>query len=226
MKRILISMLILSLLATTTVPAINVMAGETTTTTTTNTTQSSQIRAYESYLKYEPILKYDTKKTYDGTNTYVDLTEQLDTVKNLSEGTIAIKFKTNVRKTEQTLFSISDKGDPKSYFEIKLINGDIRVETFENRQDKMCYRTANKNYVDGQWHTAVINSGPLGTFLYMDGEKVVEFPTHKNKLISLSLTRDMPTWISNQDILKGLKYSGTRLYHGLVQTKKKGCRNL
>lgn len=49
----------------------------------------------------------------------------------------------------------------------------------------MCYRTANKNYVDGQWHTAVINSGPLGTFLYMDGEKVVEFPTHKNKLISL-----------------------------------------
>lgn len=185
MKRILISMLILSLLATTTVPAINVMAGETTTTTTTTTTQSSQIRAYESYLKYEPILKYDTKKTYDGTNTYVDLTEQLDTVKNLSEGTIAIKFKTNVRKTEQTLFSISDKGDPKSYFEIKLINGDIRVETFENRQDKMCYRTANKNYVDGQWHTAVINSGPLGTFLYMDGEKVVEFPTHKNKLISL-----------------------------------------
>ena len=184
MKRILISMLILSLLATTTVPAINVMAGETTTTTTT-TTQSSQIRGYESYLKYDPILKYDTKKTYDGTNTYVDLTEHLDTVKNLSEGTIAIKFKTNVRKREQTLFSISDKGDPKSYFEIKLINGDIRVETFENRQDKMCYRTANKNYVDGQWHTAVINSGPLGTFLYMDGEKVVEFPTHKNKLISL-----------------------------------------
>lgn len=184
MKRILISMLILSLLATTTVPAINVMAGETTTTTTT-TTQSSQIRGYESYLKYDPILKYDTKKTYDGSNTYVDLTEHLDTVKNLSEGTIAIKFKSTVSNGDQTIFSISDKDDAQSYFEIKLRNGNIRVETFENRQNVMSYLTSGKNYADGQWHTVVINSGELGTFLYVDGDKAVEFPNHKNKLISL-----------------------------------------
>ncbi|MBS6502708.1 MAG: hypothetical protein KH415_13995 [Clostridium sp.] len=184
MKKVLINMLLVSILSINVFPAFNVMASEN---NNINTSIESINRSelYESYLKYKPVVRYNVEKSFNGVDKYIDISNELEKVRNLSAGTVVIKFKTSAANTTHTLFSISDKNDANSYFEVKLINGEIRLETKENGSNVMSYTVQNKRFSDDKLHTVVISGGELGGILYMDGEKLAEFPTHKNKFISI-----------------------------------------
>lgn len=136
---------------------------------------------------FKPIVRYEVNKNFNGVTDFIDVTEDVKSVENLSEGTLAVKFKTLANKT-QTLFTISDKNDSKSYFEVKLIDGNIRLETYENGTNVFSYLTSGKHINDGKFHTAVISGGKDGGKLYVDGKLLVDFPSHKDKFISLIKT--------------------------------------
>ena len=76
MKRIFINMLIVSVLATNVMPVVNVMAAEKSTTATTVAQEGTEVQ-------YKPVLEYNEKKTFDGSKTFIDLSEKLDSVKDL-----------------------------------------------------------------------------------------------------------------------------------------------
>ena len=185
MKKILINMLVSSLLVSNIIPANNIIAYENNNTMNMLIEESNRLQSYESYLQYKPLLQFNVRESFNGIDKFIDISDEVENIKDLSSGTIAIKFKTSAKNKEQTLFSISDKNDTNSYFEIKLLNGQIRLETKENGNNVMSYTVPNKTFDDNKWHTVVISGGELGGILYMDGEKLVEFTNHPNKFISL-----------------------------------------
>ncbi|MCE9655910.1 GDSL-type esterase/lipase family protein [Clostridium celatum] len=185
MKKILINMLVSSLLVSNIIPANNIIAYENNNTMNMLIEESNRSQSYESYLQYKPLLQFNVRESFNGIDKFIDISDEVENIKDLSSGTIAIKFKTSAKNKEQTLFSISDKNDTNSYFEIKLLNGQIRLETKENGNNVMSYTVPNKTFDDNKWHTVVISGGELGGILYMDGEKLVEFTNHPNKFISL-----------------------------------------
>lgn len=185
MKKILINMLVSSLLVSNIIPDNNIIAYENNNTMNMLIEESNRLQSYESYLQYKPLLQFNVRESFNGIDKFIDISDEVENIKDLSSGTIAIKFKTSAKNKEQTLFSISDKNDTNSYFEIKLLNGQIRLETKENGNNVMSYTVPNKTFDDNKWHTVVISGGELGGILYMDGEKLVEFTNHPNKFISL-----------------------------------------
>lgn len=185
MKKILINMLVSSLLVSNIIPDNNIIAYENNNTMNMLIEESNRSQSYESYLQYKPLLQFNVRESFNGIDKFIDISDEVENIKDLSSGTIAIKFKTSAKNKEQTLFSISDKNDTNSYFEIKLLNGQIRLETKENGNNVMSYTVPNKTFDDNKWHTVVISGGELGGILYMDGEKLVEFTNHPNKFISL-----------------------------------------
>ncbi|WP_343008610.1 GDSL-type esterase/lipase family protein [Clostridium celatum] len=185
MKKILINMLVSSLLVSNIIPANNIIAYENNNTMNMLIEESNRSQSYESYLQYKQLLQFNVRESFNGIDKFIDISDEVENIKDLSSGTIAIKFKTSAKNKEQTLFSISDKNDTNSYFEIKLLNGQIRLETKENGNNVMSYTVPNKTFDDNKWHTVVISGGELGGILYMDGEKLVEFTNHRNKFISL-----------------------------------------
>ncbi len=184
MKKILINMLVSSLLVSNIIPANNIIAYENNNTMNMLIEESNRSQSYESYLQYKPLLQFNVRESFNGIDKFIDISDEVENIKDLSSGTIAIKFKTSAKNKEQTLFSISDKNDTNSYFEIKLLNGQIRLETKENGNNVMSYTVPNKTFDDNKWHTVVISGGELGGILYMDGEKLVEFTNHPNKFIT------------------------------------------
>ncbi|CAJ1609447.1 sialidase domain-containing protein [Clostridium perfringens] len=67
----------------------------------------------EKYSNY--ILSYSVKdKFISNSRKYVDISKDIDKVKNLSEMTVVVKFKTNINSGAKTLFSISDSRDTSS----------------------------------------------------------------------------------------------------------------
>ncbi|MPQ44532.1 GDSL-type esterase/lipase family protein [Clostridium tarantellae] len=139
-----------------------------------------------------PVIQYNVNKDFNGTNDFIDISENIDKVKDLSVGTFVIKFKTT-ENSNQTLFTMSDKNDSNSYFEVKLQNGKIRLETIENGQNLMSYTAHNISVNDDKYHTIVISGGELGGIMYVDGEKIVDFPDHTNKFMSLVNTPNSMT---------------------------------
>lgn len=128
----------------------------------------------EEFETKEPKLDYELNKSFNGINDYVDITEDLGKIENLTEGTIAIKFKANNINTWQTLFSMSDKNDSNSRLFVGITNtGRIRYEIRENGQLKLGFEWPHRNYNDGKWHGLVVNiGGENGAELYVDGSKL------------------------------------------------------
>lgn len=125
-------------------------------------------------IKNEAKINYKLDKKFNGLSDYVDITEDLFKVENLTEGTIAIKFKVNGINSWQTLFSMSDKNDENSKMFIGVTNtGRIRYEVRENGQLKLGFELPHRTYNDGKWHGLVINiGGESGAELYVDGSKL------------------------------------------------------
>ena len=188
MSNILVNMLLVSVLTTNIVPTFNMMTYGNNNNINMSIETNARSESYESYLQYKPLLQYNIGESFNGFDKFIDISSDVDDVKNLDNGTVAIKFKTSSVNQNNTLFSISDKNTANSYFEVKLLNGQIRLETKDNGSNVMSYTAQNKNFADGKWHTVVISGGKLGGILYMDGEKLVEFPTHQNKFISIVKT--------------------------------------
>lgn len=141
----------------------------------------------EQTMPWTPIVKYDVNKEFNGTKDFIDVSGDINNIQDLSQGTLAVKFKTSENK-EQTLFTISDKNDARSYFEVKLVGGNLRLEIYENGTNVFSYVTSGKNFNNGNYHTAIISGGEDGGKLYVDGELLINFPTHKDKFISLVKT--------------------------------------
>ena len=183
MKKFLINILLSTLLVSSITLSFDKLTFANNINMATDATTSSQ--SYESYLKYKPIIKRSIEESFNGIDKYIDISSEVEKVKDLNKGTIAIKFKTSVANKTQTLFSISDKNDSSSYFEIKIVNGYIRLETYENGKNVLSSTVQNKKVTDNTLHTLVISGGELGVLVYMDGIMLSEFPEQQNKFISL-----------------------------------------
>ena len=85
----------------------------------------------EKYSNY--ILSYSVKdKFISNSRKYVDISKDIDKVKNLSEMTVVVKFKTNINSGAKTLFSISDSRDTSSELALTLTDGKLNAHIREN----------------------------------------------------------------------------------------------
>ncbi|MEC0371314.1 sialidase family protein [Paenibacillus chibensis] len=113
-------------------------------------------------------VSYTINQTFNGTSDFVDKTSDLGTVSGLTQGAIAVKFKSSSTAQAKTFLSASDTSDPSSNISFTMNNGTVY---FENRE-KGTYATrlsAAGTYNDGKWHTAVLNVDNSGSKIYVDG---------------------------------------------------------
>ncbi|GAA0591638.1 hypothetical protein GCM10009001_04700 [Virgibacillus siamensis] len=116
------------------------------------------------------LLDYSVDRSFNGSGDYVDKTADLDKVKDLTHGSIMVRFKSNSNRVAKTFFSASDKNDPSSNLSFTMNNGAVY---FENRENGS-YATrlgAHGSFNDGKWHTAVLTVGDNGTKIYVDGNQ-------------------------------------------------------
>lgn len=146
-------MLLVSVLATDIIPTFNMMTYGNNNNINMSIETNTRSESYESYLQYKPLLQYNIGESFNGSDKFIDISSDVEDVKNLDNGTVAIKFKTSSVNQNNTLFSISDKNSTNSYFEVKLLNGQIRLETKDNGSNVMSYTAQNKNFADGKYHT-------------------------------------------------------------------------
>ncbi|MGN7356920.1 exo-alpha-sialidase [Paenibacillus sp. SAF-054] len=122
------------------------------------------------------VLDYTLNRSFNGTSEFVDKTADLGTVSGLSQGSVAVKFKTTSTAQAKTFLSASDTSDPSSNISFTMNNGTVY---FENRENN-AYATrisAAGTYNDGNWHTAVLNVSSTGTKIYVDGYEKVSSPS-------------------------------------------------
>lgn len=140
----------------------------------------------EKYSNY--ILSYSVKdKFISNSRKYVDISKDIDKVKNLSEMTVVVKFKTNINSGAKTLFSISDSRDTSSELALTLTDGKLNAHIREN--DKfLCNIKSTNQYGDNSWHIGIMSLGDSGVKLYVDGNEVAssEEPVNVNMVTELN----------------------------------------
>lgn len=115
-----------------------------------------------------PLLSYPVHRAFNGTSDYVDKTADVSKVSGLTQGSIAVKFKTSSTALAKTFLSASDTRDPSSNISFTMNNGTVY---FENRENGVYSTQLNAagSYNDGYWHTAVLTVSASGTKIYIDG---------------------------------------------------------
>ncbi|MWV42468.1 hypothetical protein GRF59_02380 [Paenibacillus sp. HJL G12] len=122
------------------------------------------------------VATYTIHQSFNGTSDFLDKTGDLSVVSGLSQGAIAVKFKTTSTAQAKTFLSASDTSDPSSNISFTMNNGTVY---FENRENN-AYATrisAAGTYNDGNWHTAILNVGSTGSKIYIDGYEKVTSPS-------------------------------------------------
>lgn len=137
-------------------PAASVFAG------------NGSIQAAASDAGSGPLVDYQIHRSFNGTGDYVDVTGDLGKVAALTQGSVAVKFKTASSALAKTFLSASNTLKPSSNLSFTMNNGTVY---FENREDNV-YATrmnASGTFNDGKWHTAVLTVDHTGSKIYVDG---------------------------------------------------------
>ncbi|MDQ8735158.1 GDSL-type esterase/lipase family protein [Paenibacillus sp. LHD-38] len=114
------------------------------------------------------ILDYSINRAFNGSSDFVDKTGDVSKIAALSQGSVAVKFKSTSTALAKTFLSASDTTKPSSNISFTMNNGTVYVENRENNQ----YATkinATGTYNDGKWHTAIYSVDQSGTKIYVDG---------------------------------------------------------
>ncbi|MGV8851638.1 MAG: exo-alpha-sialidase [Rhodoglobus sp.] len=124
-----------------------------------------------------PVVSYTTPTTFTGANS-VDLAANISTVAALDKGTVISRFKTTSSNAAKALISASNSGVDSANFTLSINGENLYLESrtaTTTYQTKLGWPIAHDRagrINDGEWHTAVVTVGALGTKVYLDGYQV------------------------------------------------------
>ncbi|MPQ43127.1 putative mucin/carbohydrate-binding domain-containing protein [Clostridium tarantellae] len=130
-----------------------------------------------------PALSYSVNKVFNGTSDYLDITNDLSTVQNLTEGAIVVKFKTTSTLPNQAIFSMTSTTDANTKLAVFSSSGTsigrIRYEVRQGTTQLFGYNMIP--YLnDGNLHTVLISVGTRGVEGYIDGVNAFTVPASHN----------------------------------------------
>ncbi|WP_211746046.1 LamG-like jellyroll fold domain-containing protein [Paenibacillus sp. Marseille-Q4541] len=116
------------------------------------------------------IVTYPVNQTFNGTSDARDQTADIGRVSNLTQGSIAVKFKTSSSSAAGAFLSASDTTNPSSNLSFTINNGTVYFEN-RNNGNYATKLSASGKFNDGKWHTAILTVGTGSTKIYIDGEE-------------------------------------------------------
>ena len=143
-------------------------------------------------LEGDGVLSYSVKERFfSDLKEFVDISEDINKIKNLKEFTIVIKFRSNINSGDKTLFSILNSTENSSELALSLSDG--RFDFYIS---------------DNSWHIVIMSLGDWGIKLYVDDNEV----GYLKSPINLS----MITELNSMNIGRALdnKGEGIRHFHG------------
>jgi hypothetical protein len=125
---------------------------------------------------------------FDGVDDYVDLSQSINDLSNLDQGTIAFWFKYNSILDSQPImpilhFGIDDETDQSNMFIIEIGHGGTESNGLtldssnkklyvtwikDNQEPFLCFDT-NENLAENTWHHFAVTVGPDGNTGYLNG---------------------------------------------------------
>ena len=142
---------------------------------------------------------------FDGT-TLIDLSDRINDIKNVSNGSIIIKFKTDSKDPASVLLMAKKSGEAASYNgggrKIALSLTDSQNDGSRYFRADLSHTRANfigspaSNLSDGEWHTLVYSSeaGAKAMRAVIDGKEVKSFSGANNEGIFNKLTGTVNDW--------------------------------
>lgn len=158
----------------------------------------------------ELILNYDINKSFNGTSDSIDISEDINKVKDLTKGAIVSNFKTTSTAANQMIFSMTDSNDPSSNLYIGLQNGKLRYEVREGGTLKAAFTYQNLILNDGNEHKVLLSCGDRGLELYIDGIMLVNYTDYKNFFKDINT----PNSMNIGKIVNSTSPNGTWYYNG------------
>jgi len=126
---------------------------------------------------------YDDFPSDNGTNNtavYKDISQDANTIKSLSSGAIAAKFKTSDTQGINTIFSLTDTTMEKynTYSTLAVKDGKLFFSiTKDNSSPFVTDMEVPSGLIsDGEWHIVTVIVNKEGTLIYLDGEKLLTNP--------------------------------------------------
>lgn len=122
-------------------------------------------------------LNYAVNQAFNGSSTFVDRSADVSSVANLTQGAIAVRFRSTSAAAAKTFFSASHTADESSNLSFSLNGGSVYFENRENGAYATQVTSTGGPYNDGVWHTAILTVGAEGTRLYVDGSVRATHPS-------------------------------------------------
>ncbi|MGL5379239.1 GDSL-type esterase/lipase family protein [Clostridium sp.] len=120
----------------------------------------------------EPKVSYKVNRQFIGSD-YIDKTDDINSIKDLSTGTIVARFNVENPRAAQTIFSMTDSKDADSGVTLAINeNGKIHFSVRNNGSIKVNINTNSQGYNDGNWHTLAVNVLEDKIVIYVDGIKI------------------------------------------------------
>ncbi|MFD6681813.1 RICIN domain-containing protein [Micromonospora parva] len=114
-------------------------------------------------------LDYPVNQAFNGSSTFLDRSADLSRVANLTQGAIAVRFRSTSTAVAKSFFSASHTADDSSNLSFSLNGGSVYFENRENGAYATQLTATGGPYNDGVWHTAILTVGTEGTRLHVDG---------------------------------------------------------
>ncbi|EDT72515.1 sialidase family protein [Clostridium perfringens] len=159
-------------------------------------------------LEGDVVLSYSVKERFfSDLKEFVDISEDINKIKNLKEFTIVIKFRSNINSGDKTLFSILNSTENSSELALSLSDGRFNFYIRENH-NLLCHIKSAKKYGDNSWHIVIMSLGDWGIKLYVDGNEV--------GYLKSPINFSMITELNSMNIGRALdnKGEGIRHFHG------------
>ncbi|MFJ6167936.1 RICIN domain-containing protein [Micromonospora orduensis] len=122
-------------------------------------------------------LNYAVNQAFNGSSTFVDRSADVSSVANLTQGAIAVRFRSTSAAAAKTFFSASHTADESSNLSFSLNGGSVYFENRENGAYATQVTSTGGPYNGGVWHTAILTVGAEGTRLYVDGSVRATHPS-------------------------------------------------
>ncbi|MFF5200029.1 RICIN domain-containing protein [Micromonospora parva] len=114
-------------------------------------------------------VNYPVNQAFNGSSTFLDKSADLSRVANLTQGAIAVRFRSTSTAVAKSFFSASHTADDSSNLSFSLNGGSVYFENRENGAYATQMTATGGPYNDGVWHTAILTVGTEGTRLHVDG---------------------------------------------------------
>ena len=122
------------------------------------------------------LVRHDASSTrFDGASGHVDLTSSVNEVKDKTEGSVVVTFKTDGVADGQILFSVSDSSDADSVWSLaQTRDGKFGVFARNDGTDANVTTFDRDLVTDGLWHRMAVTVGSDGTEIYVDGQHLTD----------------------------------------------------